>query len=307
MDELCIAQFNKDEYIPSDETYACSKGMFGDNEENSSKPLEMGGYIMNEEKSEEGFYNLNNDEEYVFIRLLKTNYKHLNASAILDKGIKFVDNSIKKTNVVYNHASISTNLKDEFCGLTLEIGNPYDLKKESITKPTSHNLLKNGAINTSKFAVFGIKVKKSEYANIQKFLNDCLKNTELVYSVFKLPIIGFHAFKDKIKTNIINKVFKMSTEDEKDNLTDELFKKSEATFVCSTFVSYVIWRFTSIGKTMDKNNIKYGYCTPDDIFNKLPSIHFLFEGNWIEYNYKALEFISNNESFSKYFKKEGNK
>ena len=308
MDELCIEKFDEKDLISSDETYACSQGMFGDNSEDSSKPLEMGGYIMNEEKSEEGFYNLNDDEEYIFIRLLKTNYKSaLDPTNILGKGINLVDRPVKKTNIIYNHASISINLRDEFYGLTLDPDKPYDLKKESILKPTKNKLLDSGVQNTSKFIVYGIKVKKSEYANIKKFLNDGLKNKELTYSLFQLPFIGMNAFKSKIKANFIDKIFKMSTESEKEDTANKILEKYDSMFVCSTFVSYVIWKFTSIGKTMDKNNIKYGSCTPDDIVNKIPSTHFLFAGNWVEYNYKALEFISNNESFSKYFKKEENK
>ena len=308
MDELCIEKYDERDLISSDETYACSQGMFGDNSEDSSKPFEMGGYIMNDEKSEEGFYDLNDDEEYIFIRLLKTNYKSpIVITNALGKAINMVDIPVKKTNIIYNHASISIDLKDSFYGLTMDPKEPYDLKRESLLKPEKNKLIDSGNQNVSKFAVYGIKVKKSEYAAIKKYLNDGLKDKKLTYSIFQLPFIGMNAFKNKIKANVVNKIFRQSTEDEKDDTTNKILEKYDRLFVCSTFVSYVIWKFTNVGKAMDKENIKYGSCTPDDLVNKIPNTHFLFEGNWVEYNYKALTFISKNESFNKYFNKKEEK
>lgn len=306
-DELCFEHLDE-EFLESDETYSCSEGMFGSNEEETSKPLEVGGYIMGDEKSEEGFYEPSEDEEYIFIRLLKTNYKFaLDPTNILGKVINIVDKPVRKTNIIYNHASLSTNLKDEFFGLTLDTDKPYDLKKESILKPEKNKLLKSGNQNTSQFIVYGIKVKKSEYSSIQKFLNDGLRDKKLTYSIFQLPFIEMNAFKNKIKSEVLDKIFKQSIEDDKEKTENKILEKYDNVFVCSTFVSYIIWKFTSIGKQMDKNNLKYGNCTPDDIANKIPNTHFLFAGNWTEYNYKALNFISNHETFGKYFKKEEKK
>lgn len=306
-DELCLEQQNEKDLLTSDETYACSQGMFGGDDDNP-KPLEMGGYIMNEEeKSEESFYEPEADKEYIFIRLINTKYKKLCATDILGKGINLVDTPLKKTRMIYNHATISTMLTDNFYGFTLDKDKPYTLKFESILRPEKNKLLNSGRPNESKFVVYAIKVNKSEYANIQKYLNDSLKDSKLTYDVFKLPFIGMNAFKNKVKSELIDKVFSKSTEAEKIEAGNSITEDYENAFVCSTFVSYVIWKFTSIGKTMDKNNLKYGSFTPDDLANRLPDVHYLFSGTWNEYNYKALNFISKHEGFNKYFKNGGNK
>lgn len=297
-DDICFEQIDR-EFLESDETYACSQGMFGD-DNNETEPLIMGGYIM-DDKSEENFFEYNDDEEYIFIRLIKAVYKNsLNPANILGKFINFVDNPIKRTNMIYNHATISTDLKDNFYGLTTGSGKEMDFKIESVLRPENNRYLNGGNQNLSEFAVYGLKVKKSEYANVKNFLNLSLKNGNLVYNVFDLPLIGMKAFKDKMKMQL-DKIFKKSTEDQKNEDINKITNKMNSLFVCSTLVSYIIWKFTNIGKLMDKKNLQYGNCTPDDLVNKIPKMHFLFNGKWTEYNYKVMNFIAKHDNFKKYF------
>lgn len=294
-DNVCIAQ---ETFQESDEgVYSCSQGMFscGEEPENNDQ-IVIGGYQL-DSRSEEKL-DFDDESDYIFVRLYRGIYKnHFKPAAILDKFIKLINHSLISTNLAYNHVAINGKLTDDFSGLSSDTDS-FALKRESCTKQTT-TLLKSCDINKSEFVVFGIKVDKSDYNSVSKFINDCLKSKELTYNVFKFPWLAITNTIEKVKMEFKNIKFGNSMESKvEDNEVD--IKMLKEGFVCSTFVAYTMWKYTKVGKKMDAENIKYGNCMPNDVVVQIPGFKQLFAGRYIDYNVEMANFVSKNPQFKKY-------
>lgn len=292
--ELCLPQITDPE--TTEGVYSCSQGMFSCGEEPEyTDQITIGDY-----QSEEKF-ELKDDEEYIFVRLYRNKYlNNLEPVNILGNFIDILNHSDLKNSIIYNHASISTMLTDDFKGLALD-NTDCDLKVEKCSK-ASTSLLKKCNINSSQFAVYGIKVSKGERLIIEKFLKDCLKDKKVTYNVMKFPMLAINNCIAKVKKTLQQTKFLKSSEAVND--IDQSADNIKDTFVCSTFVAYVLWKFTSVGKVMDAKKINYGNCMPNDIVSLIPGFNELFSGTFIEYDTKMVDFISKYPQFKKYIKGE---
>lgn len=293
-DEICLPQITYPE--TTEGVYACSQGMFSCGEEPEyTDQVKIGDY-----QSEEKF-ELKEDEDYIFVRLYRNKYTNgLEPVNILGKFIDMLNHSNLKNSIIYNHASINTMITDDFKGLALD-NTDYDLKVEQCSK-ASTSLLKKCNINSSQFVVYGIKVPKSERLVVEKFLQDSLKSKKLVYNVMKFPMLAINNAIVKVKQTLQSTRFLKSSEAV--NSADDSIYEVKDTFVCSTFVAYVLWKFTSVGKKMDAKKINYGNCMPNDIVASIPGFQELFSGTFIEYNMRMTDFISRYPQFKKYMKGE---
>lgn len=294
-DNVCIAQ---ETFQESDEgVYSCSQGMFscGEEPENNDQ-IVIGGYQL-DSRSEEKL-DFDDESDYIFVRLYRGIYKnHFEPVAVLDKFIKLINHSSTPTNLIYNHVAINGKLTDDFSGLSLD-KDSFALKQESCTKQTT-NLFKSCDINKSEFVVFGIKVDKSDYNSVSKFINDCLKSKELTYNIFKLPWLAITNIIEKVKMEFKKIKFSNSIESKVEDDEVDIRKLKEG-FVCSTFVAYTMWKYTKVGKKMDAKNIKYGNCMPNDVVVQIPGFKQLFTGRYIDYNVEMANFVSKNPQFKKY-------
>lgn len=287
--------------LESDEgIYSCSQGMFscGEEPENNDQ-INIGDYEL-DTRSEEKF-DIHDDDEFVFVRLYKSEYVNkLTPVAILDKGIRLVNHDDLRTNLIYNHCAINCKLTDDYRGLALD-NSEFDLKIEKCTDSKSTSLISKTDINSSKFVVYCMKVSKSEYLSIKKFLKDCQQSKKLTYNVFKVPILAINNTVAKLKKEFEKIKFKMSKEDKRDDVID--VDNLKETFVCSTFVAFILYKFTKAGKRMDADNIKYGNCMPNTVAT-IPGMMYMFDGTFVDYNAKVSDFVSRYPQFKKYITKE---
>lgn len=231
-------------------------------------------------------------DKYIFFRLYHPYYDNpFCVENILNNCIKAIDVCPEKA----THSAIGFDLSDAFYGLTL--AGETDLKPESCTDTLSNPYMKKCNKYKSVQVTYAIKVTDEEYEAAKKLVSEFLENPKTKYSVGQNFLIAGYGVKRKL--------FMSKTEQEfagrPHKRPDDTFKTDQYSFVCSTFIAYVLANTVqSIKDFFIEKGIDSNYVLPSDLAY-LPGVIKLFKSTWVDYNIAAKTFSNVYLSFSPYY------
>ena len=236
---------------------------------------------------------------YFFMRLYNAVYKSkLNPTATLDKAIKFVDQKTNDPVGHFNHAACSYKLTDDFVGLTTNCkGEPCAVKIESCEVTDYNRYMKSTDISKSEFAVYALPVTKDEWENIRHFLDLEIHDPKIRYGT--LSLVGFAV--DKIGKKLAhNTVYGkediplpfLKQDDQMSYDEEEMIGKKDS-LVCSSFVGYVLNKFTSYKNTFDRTGTNFHLLAPSDL-TRIPGAKYVCSGYFKDYNKSVAAAVKNN-------------
>lgn len=259
---------------------------------------------MSDAMSYESLYNELSTEEVIpnqyffFMRLYNAVYKSkLNPTATLDKAIKFVDQKTNDPVGHFNHAACSYKLTDDFTGLTTNSkGEPYAVKIESCEVTDYNRYMKSTDITKSEFAVYALPVTKEEWENIRHFLDLEIRDPKIRYGT--LSLVGFAV--DKIGKKLArNTVYgkediplPFSKQNDQLQYNDEEMIGKKDSLVCSSFVGYVLNKFTSYKNTFDRTATNFHLLAPSDL-TRIPGAKYVCSGYFKDYNKSVAAAVKN--------------
>lgn len=264
---------------------------------NSRKSLNDDEVFVNEEpyyfQSKEELLN----SRYIFIRLYHPVYKRpWSSGSILQKGIDIVE----VNNIEASHAAIGFSLKDEFYGLTL-FAKP-NLKVEHCTDTYKNEYMRACKPHKSLQTVLGLKVTVEEYEKIQSQLYKFLEEQNISYDVTKNFQMAMLTIGRKVNSMVTGTVnygdnFPEGAETISYKITPAVEKKEKYLFVCSTFISYILYNSVkSYRNWIDLNGFDWNNIGPSDFIN-FKEFKVLFSSTWRNYNKAANAFLENKEWF----------
>lgn len=259
---------------------------------------------MSDAMSYESLYNELSTEEVIpnqyffFMRLYNAVYKSkLNPTATLDKAIKFVDQKTNDPVGYFNHAACSYKLTDDFTGLTTNSkGEPYAVKIESCEVTDFNRYMKSTDISKSEFAVYALPITKEEWENIRHFLDLEIRDPKIRYGT--LSLVGFAV--DKIGKKLArNTVYgkediplPFSKQDDQLQYNDEEMIGKKDSLVCSSFVGYVLNKFTSYKNTFNRTSTNFHLLAPSDL-TRIPGAKYVCSGYFKDYNKSVAAAVKN--------------
>lgn len=293
-DEINVDTANKCE---EGAVYASSIGMFGDDDSSENDITEIKSMNFKDLEHEISTENKKDDEKaYVFIRNVHSVYINpLKPASILNKGIQAVDPKSNKVNKFYNHSTISASLKDGFAGLNLRLGKIM-VQKEYINDVKKSEFTNICDPNRSSFGLFAVEVTNSERIEIEKMINNSLKNININYSVITDFLIGMKL----IANNTINDIKNLFNRNA-NSTESKHFDMNK--LVCSTFVAYILAKCCpKIREEFRQQPFDFNTVTPNKLVDEISECKLIFNGMWNMYDKDRDYFIKNNPKYKIYNK-----
>lgn len=246
-------------------------------------------------ESDLNFHEIDEPYKYIFLRLYNPIYSNPLYYANVLKNLIAVT---EVTDFTASHAAIGFSLDDDFYGLS----SPGDgrLKVEHCQDTLSNPYMANCNPVESTQLTLAIKVRDSEYQNIQQFVKESLDNPNLKYDVSINFPIGSMSIKRKFFSKKKNKQFG-NVKYPKNSITVE--NDPEEKFVCCTFIAYCLVKYIpEFRQWFEEHNIDYHLLTVTDLIY-LPNAVKLFDSTWNDYLNAAETFVQVNPEFSLYLNK----
>lgn len=216
------------------------------------------------------------DQKYIFIRLYQPYYDNpFCIENILNNCIKSVDVAEESS----SHSAIAFSLDDAFYGLTSS-NSGHNLFIESCTAPGKNEYMKKCNLKKSVEITYALKVTDEEYLKVKEAVEKYYNDPATVYDVEQNVKIAWHSVRRKVFTPQNKKAFAAVP----DKNPEETFKEDRHSFVCSTFIAYILANnVESVGEYFREKNIDSNYVVPSDL-EYLPGIKKLFKTTWVDYN-----------------------
>lgn len=241
------------------------------------------------------FHTIDEPYKYIFLRLYNPEYSNPLYYANL---LKNLIAATETTGFTASHAAIGFSLEDKFYGLTSSGEN--GVKPESCSNIADNAYMKTCNPDKSAQLTMAIKVRESEYDEIQKFVLESQDNTNLKYDIsINFPIASI-SIKRKFFSTKNGKKFG-NFKYPKTDVTVE--NDPEDKFVCCTFIAYCLVKYIpEYREWFEEHEIDYHMLTVTDLIY-LPNVVKLFDSTWSDYTIAAETFVDQNPEFLPYLNK----
>ncbi len=290
---------------------SCSTSRHGKTVENSGNFTKLSASQRNSFFSDNFF--INNDDffddetieshKFIFLRLYDVRYVPIrSAEELLNAAIGIL--GAAPNGIVYDHASISHKLSDDFIGVTSNIFNNA-VQIEVVRQKGDNSFMNRNDRDKSLCTVLAIPCSILEYENCKTLLEYALNSEKnFKYNVFEVVAIPAlnKANKEKLKNYQYDdfSTFKGDTQTVITAIEDPAGIFESYDYVCSTFCSFVLYHsLQSFRNICDQTGAGPRGITPSELF-LLPDAKVLFNCSYADYDNTLQIFLKNYPQFSSY-------